>query len=137
MRVYLLLFLLLGIAAYGALYVYSFHVSPAIKEKSIEAWIEKELSKKPSYMESAVCGECHLKVYKIWSTGNHSTVECETCHGAGNEHTKLRNKASIVLDDSRDSCMVCHKKIVGREITVVSEEHGSGVKCTYCHNPHR
>ncbi|MEM2176712.1 MAG: multiheme c-type cytochrome [Archaeoglobaceae archaeon] len=136
MKAYFFL-LILGIAAYSVLYVYTFHVSPGIKEKSIEAWIEKELSRKPSYMESAICKECHLKIYNTWNAGNHSKVECETCHGAGYEHTKFRNSASIVLDNSRDSCMVCHKRITAREITVVSEDHGSGVKCTYCHDPHR
>lgn len=130
--------LILAVAIYGGLYVYTFNISPTIKEQSIENWIKKESTKSFSYLESSICRECHLKIYKVWISGNHSTVECESCHGYGAEHVKTRSASSIVVEKSRESCLLCHKKIAGREaITTVNEGHGSGVICTFCHDAHR
>uniref|UniRef100_A0A7J2TJM1 Cytochrome c-552/4 domain-containing protein n=1 Tax=Archaeoglobus fulgidus TaxID=2234 RepID=A0A7J2TJM1_ARCFL len=130
--------LIFAMIVYGSLYAYTFHLSPAVKEKSFEEWIKIEENKRISFLQSDVCRECHLKVYRIWMSGNHSSVECEVCHGAGAEHAKLRVKESIVVEKSRDFCLICHGEISGRTaISVVSEGHGSGVICTYCHDPHR
>jgi DnaJ-class molecular chaperone len=130
--------LIFAILVYGALYVYTFHLSPVVKEKSVENWVEKEKERKVSFVQSEVCRECHLKVYRTWISGNHSSVECEVCHGYGAEHVKLRTKESVIVEKSRDSCLICHKEIAGRTaIKVVDEGHGSGVICTYCHDPHR
>lgn len=130
--------LILALAVYGGVFVYTFNLSPVIREQSIENWLQIESAKSVSYMESSICRECHLKVYKNWSVGNHSTVECEACHGYGADHVKLRSKGSIVVEKTRDSCLVCHKQLAGREtIKTVSYNHGSGVICTYCHDPHR
>ncbi|MEM4472761.1 MAG: hypothetical protein QXK03_04015 [Archaeoglobaceae archaeon] len=136
MRVWLAV-LIIAVIAYGALYVYTFKVSPKIKESSFEKWIEKEERKEISFVQSSVCRECHLKIYKIWISGNHSSVECESCHGAGGKHVKLRVTGSIVVDKSRDSCLICHKELPGRIVSTVSEGHGSGVICIYCHDAHR
>lgn len=130
--------LVLGLAVYAGLFVYTFSFSQIVKERSIEKWLEIESRKSVSYVEGSVCRECHSKVYKIWIAGNHSRVECESCHGHAAEHVKLRNIGSVVVEKTRDSCLVCHKQIIGREIiATVSEGHGSGVICIFCHDPHR
>ncbi|MFN3384422.1 MAG: hypothetical protein ACK401_05950 [Archaeoglobaceae archaeon] len=133
-----ILVLILAVVIYGGVYAYTFNLSPMIREKSIENWLQIESSKSISYVESTICKECHLRVYNTWSVGNHSTVECESCHGYGADHVKLRSKVSIVVDETRDSCLVCHKELAGRgAVKTVTEGHGSGVICTYCHDPHR
>ncbi len=97
--------------------------------------MKKEVAKKPKFRE--VCKECHAEIFKKIVAGNHSSVACEDCHGAGYEHIIYRDSASIVIDDSRETCMVCHKDIPGRKaVKVVSEEHHQGVKCFVCHDPH-
>ncbi|MCS7118875.1 MAG: hypothetical protein RMH75_02400 [Archaeoglobaceae archaeon] len=128
--------LILAFFIYGVVFGYTFSFSPIVKQSSVESWIQKEMSKKQIYMQSDICKHCHLNVFKNLSSGNHSTVECESCHGAGNNHVKLRTKDSIIVEDTRSACMVCHKKIEGRNIAVVGEDHGSGVRCSYCHDPH-
>ncbi|MCS7121797.1 MAG: hypothetical protein NZ895_04255 [Archaeoglobaceae archaeon] len=132
----ILIGLILLLILYGIVFGYTFGFSPMVKQSSIENWIQKETSKKPSYMQSDVCRHCHLKVFTALQLGNHSTVECESCHGVGGMHTKLRTKESIIVENTRDACMVCHKKVEGRNIVVVEEDHGKGVRCTYCHDPH-
>ncbi|MCS7130143.1 MAG: hypothetical protein NZ872_01850 [Archaeoglobaceae archaeon] len=131
-----LIVLIFAVAIYGIVIAYTFGYSPMVKQSSIEKWMEKEMSKKPSYVESEVCKQCHLQTHTKWSLGNHSTVECVNCHGTGEEHAKLRTKESIIVEDTRDTCMLCHKKIAGRNIATVEENHGSGVRCSYCHDPH-
>ncbi|MDI9609981.1 MAG: hypothetical protein QFX36_01490 [Archaeoglobales archaeon] len=131
-----LVVLILAVVIYGVVLAYTFGYSPLVKQSSIENWLEKEASKKPSYVQSDVCKQCHLETFTTLSLGNHSTVECASCHGAGNEHAKLRTAESIVVEDTRDACMVCHKSIAGRNIAVVEDNHGSGVRCSYCHEPH-
>jgi len=133
----IVLSLILAIVIYGVLLIYVFAVSPSIKEKSISKWIQKEVSREPKYKEREICSECHFEVYKMLIEGNHSSLECEVCHGVGDKHTIYRTKESIRVDDSRDSCLVCHKSIPGRKaIATVGEDHYVGVKCVVCHNTH-
>ncbi len=128
---------LLAVLVYGVLLTYVFAVSPAMKEKYVESWVQKELAKKPKYKEMVVCRECHFEIYAELIGGKHSSVECEDCHGVGYEHAKLRTASSIIIDESRDACLVCHLSIPGRNaVTTVGEDHHPGVKCVVCHEPH-
>ncbi|MEM2189851.1 MAG: hypothetical protein QW540_00275 [Archaeoglobaceae archaeon] len=125
-----------AILIYGLVLAYTFLISPFIKEESVVLAIEEEMGKEAIYVQSDVCKQCHLETFTALSLGNHSTVECASCHGTGKEHAKLRTAQSIVVEDTRDACMVCHKNIAGRNIAVVEDNHGSGVRCSYCHEPH-
>jgi len=128
---------ILAVIVYGVLFTYVFAVSPAIKEESINKWLNKELSKEPKYQEKEVCSECHIEVYKKLIENYHSSLECEVCHGVGNKHAVYRTKESIRVDNSRDSCLICHKSIPGRTaIPTVGEDHHVGVKCIVCHEAH-
>jgi hypothetical protein len=136
-RKVLVLSFIFAVVVYGVLFTYVFVISPALKENSISSWLAEETEKKPKYRESEVCSECHFEVYTSLLGGNHSTLECEVCHGSGYGHTKYRTSESIVIDDSRDSCLVCHKEIPGRKaVTTIGEDHHVGVKCIVCHEPH-
>ncbi|MCS7143533.1 MAG: hypothetical protein NZ879_00750 [Archaeoglobaceae archaeon] len=125
-----------AILIYCIVLAYTFLISPLIKEESVVLTIEEEMSKEAIHVESDVCKQCHLETFTKLSLGNHSTVECVSCHGTGEEHAKLRTKQSIIVEDTRDACMLCHKKIAGRNIATVEENHGSGVRCSYCHDSH-
>ena len=133
----LLLSFVFVLLVYAVLFTYVFAISPIIKEKSTSGWLAEEEAKKPKYKEKSVCGECHFDTYKALISGNHSSLECEVCHGVGYNHSRFRTSESIVIDTSRDACMVCHKEVDGREaIHTVSEDHYAGVKCVVCHSPH-
>lgn len=125
-----------AILIYGLVLAYTFLISPLIREESVVLAIEEEMGKEAIYVQINVCRQCHLDVFKELVEGNHSTLECATCHGIGKDHATLRTKESIIVEDTRDACMLCHKSIAGRNIATVEENHGSGVKCSYCHDPH-
>ncbi|MEM0331643.1 MAG: multiheme c-type cytochrome [Archaeoglobaceae archaeon] len=108
-----------------------------VEKGYISNWFEKELSKKAKYKENEVCGECHKEYLDLIISSNHSSLACESCHGVGEEHSKLRTAWSIVVDRSRDACMSCHLNVSGREaIVTVDENHYPGVKCVVCHDAH-
>ncbi len=133
----ILLSLAFAILVYGVLLTYVFAISPMIKEKSVATWIKTEESRKVKYEQKEVCEQCHYQIYLKLMNGNHSSLECEVCHGAGYKHTMYRNEESITINDSRDACLICHEDIKGRKaIETVPEDHHAGVKCVVCHSPH-
>jgi len=125
-----------AVVIYALVLLYTFVISPFVKEESVVLAIESEMGKEAIHVQSDTCRQCHLEVFTTLSAGNHSTVECAPCHGTGEEHAKLRTAESIIVEDTREACMVCHKSIAGRNIATVEDNHGSGVRCTYCHDPH-
>ncbi|MCZ7356913.1 MAG: multiheme c-type cytochrome [Candidatus Methanoperedens sp.] len=91
---------------------------------------------------SASCGEesCHTTIYSIWSTSGHKTVNCETCHGASENHVSNVRIMPTPANASRDFCGLCHFKRISRPSDfpqIDPESHGENLQCTYCHNPHK
>ncbi|MBO8182154.1 MAG: hypothetical protein H0Z28_05090 [Archaeoglobus sp.] len=124
-----------GVIVYLILFTYVFGFSPFVTGSSQSKWIELELSREPKFSDTAICKECHYQLY----TGmkNHSSVNCEACHGPGAEHTIKRSKDTIEINRSRDACLRCHMEIAGRNaVKVVNESHSTGILCVVCHNPH-
>jgi RNase P subunit RPR2 len=128
----------LGFAAlvYLVLFFYVFGFAPMITSSSQSKWVEIELSKEPKFSDTEICKECHYQLYI--GMKNHSTVNCEACHGSGVEHTIKRSSDTIVIDKTRDACLKCHLDVEGRDvIETVNETHHAGVYCVVCHDPHR
>ena len=103
---------------------------------------------RPVHNESAAaCAECHEETNTAVRASAHATVDCESCHGAGDEHIDLARSgqdAPLVLTDARDLCVTCHAALVSRPDgfpQVDPATHGapdSGVtsSCESCHNAH-
>ena len=120
---------------YLVLFTYVFGVSPYIKQESMATWLVIEGSKEQKYSDTKICLECHYDTYK--GMKNHSSVNCEACHGSGKEHTLRRSEESIKIERSRNACLKCHLDIPGRSvIDTVNESHNQGILCVVCHNPH-
>ncbi len=98
---------------------------------------EKELEKEPVHAESReYCKKCHEGIYRKSSEGKHN-FDCQTCHGPLEKHPSTE----MTVINSREFCLECHKPTVGRDqatIRLISnwEEHGKGMLCTACHDPH-
>ncbi len=136
-RKVILISLLIAVIVYGTLFVYVFGISPFIREKYQHEWVKEILSREVKFKGDNVCKQCHIKQYKELMAGKHATVPCEDCHGVGYNHTIYRTKQSIVINTSREACLICHEKIPGRTaIETVNVSHHAGVKCIVCHNPH-
>lgn len=87
------------------------------------------------------CGECHRKVFNAVALGEHSSMNCQTCHGPAAKHLKKPAAWSPVVKGTAEACAACHKKIAGRLderiATVKPLLHSGGVDCVRCHNPHQ
>ena len=130
--------LALAIVVIGGLMVYVFVVSPPIKAEFISTWLQIEASREPVYAGSEKCAECHQEVYTQLMSQKHSSVACEDCHGPLYEHTINPEKSKPIIDDSRDSCVLCHREMPPRKAvkTIDPKTHAPEFKCTTCHEPH-
>ena len=98
-----------------------------------EVWASRPLL----YADPNSCGNCHQDKHSAWVESKHSTVSCENCHGPGEIH--VEKQTSMVVDTSRESCAVCHTRLIARpsEFPQVDlAQHGSESACVTCHNPH-
>ena len=94
-------------------------------------------SQEPVYQTARYCENCHTDRHAQWSANSHKTVNCETCHGAAQNHP-AKGKLPIPAD-TRKLCTLCHEKMPGRPRTqpqIDLAQHSSGQQCVVCHNPH-
>lgn len=121
---------------YLVLFSYTYGFAPTVSSSSQAAWLKTELSHEPKFSDTEICKECHYQLYV--GMINHSTVNCEACHGSGVEHTIKRTNDTIEINKSRDACLKCHLDVGGRNVIhTVSDRHHAGVYCVVCHNPHK
>ncbi len=89
------------------------------------------------YAPLTTCSTCHQQRYDTWANSKHSSVSCENCHGAAQNHAQTG--AELVSDVAREICGVCHAQILARRSDfpqVDIEEHGAQALCITCHDPH-
>lgn len=86
------------------------------------------------------CGQCHQDKLQALSKGEHSSLNCQTCHGPAAKHVKKPDEQSPKVAGSAELCGACHKDIAGRDgqqiKTVQLQTHSGGLECAECHNPH-
>ena len=110
---------------------YGFH--PKNIEENVSEWASLPVQ----FASSSVCIDCHQAEYSMWEKGNHSTVNCENCHGPASTH--IVTGARPVVDTSRELCGLCHAKLIARPSDfpqVDIEEMGGHEECITCHDPH-
>lgn len=91
------------------------------------------------YAGRAACAACHDDVVQILKDSRHSTIGCESCHGAQARHAADPSTASVALPDSQKLCSRCHDLHSARPKKfpqVVAQEHSGGEACNSCHQPH-
>jgi len=94
-------------------------------------------ARKVAWQGGGYCQSCHSERHAQWSANNHKSVNCETCHGAAQDHP-AKGKLAIPAD-TRSLCSLCHAQMAERPRTqpqIVLAEHGAGQPCVACHNPH-
>ncbi len=97
---------------------------------------------KPVIETAPQCQTCHEQRLNDWAVGSHKTVQCEICHGFGNEgHPD--NGLTRVPADTIKLCTLCHEAMPSRparQPQIVVGEHpfpGEGsTQCIECHDPH-
>jgi hypothetical protein len=92
------------------------------------------------YAGNAACVDCHEDVSTSKATDVHNVIRCETCHGAGLQHTQNPDSAKMILPGTREFCGLCHSmNAAKRSETIVQinlNVHNTGKNCIECHNPH-
>jgi cytochrome c553 len=126
-----------GALAYAAKQLFtadSFYEYGHYRAASVPAIAAQE----PAFQTAAYCQSCHGDRHAQWSAGNHKTVTCEVCHGAGKGHPE--NGKLPIPADTRKLCSLCHEAMPGRPLTqpqIDLAQHGGGqAQCATCHNPH-
>jgi hypothetical protein len=95
-------------------------------------------SRVPEFAGRKSCEECHAEVLKKLNKGEHKTLSCESCHGAGLAHVENPDVKMAVLNVSH--CIRCHEANPSRPKwlkQIASRTHYAGDKCTDCHVPHQ
>ncbi len=96
-------------------------------------------SYQPIYAGKKACDECHSEEYQKVSKGDHKTLSCEACHGAGQAHADNPDIHKMTIL-TYSHCVRCHEANPSRpkwhkQLTV--KTHYTGSKCTECHVPHQ
>jgi len=111
------LFAVLGGGLLAALAARSLAVPDSFGERGFfrgDARREAMVARAPRLQGSASCLECHKFQSQINAKDVHRTVQCEDCHGPGDAHAKEAKSDNIVIDRSRDACLVCHRLLSAR-----------------------
>jgi cytochrome c553 len=137
------LLLLLGVFLVIALVARYFLIDPSFyKYGHFRADSLPELAAaEPVYKGSAFCIECHEQRKSDWSTGAHTSVQCEVCHGKWLGCPE--NGPAMLPANTIRLCTMCHEAMPSRpaqQPQVVLAEHpfpdAEKPECKTCHNPH-
>lgn len=134
------------VIAFTALIVFVFIIKtwiipPELKETGIyrTSAIETELAKPIKYIGNGYCADCHDDIAELKSSGYHFSLSCESCHGAGIEHSEDPEEITPNMPHQREFCSHCHTYNLSRptgfpQINPIA--HNPLDACTACHDPH-
>ncbi len=114
--------------------------------------LAEEAAREPTLQGKGVCSECHAVEFAAHEKDVHVTVQCEDCHGSGDQHVKARKEGlppeqgKMFRELAQANCLACHRRLQARPKlfpTIDIGEHFATVgvtdpatKCQSCHNPH-
>lgn len=86
------------------------------------------------------CAMCHDSIAELKSSGLHTSLQCEVCHGPGYKHIENEENRMEIPEEGH-FCMRCHtinaaspEKVI-KQIDAIT--HAEGEDCITCHNPHQ
>ena len=85
------------------------------------------------------CSACHRQIARTKSISHHSTLECQTCHEAGDEHKQNPRAHLPNKPTTRAFCGGCHDKKASSSRSIPRIDlagHGGQYLCWQCHYPH-
>jgi nitrate reductase cytochrome c-type subunit len=113
---------------------------------------EEEAQRTPKLQGKMACAECHDREFEAHEKDIHYSVECEVCHGPGDEHVKARteglpqDQGRMFRELAQANCLACHRRLQARPKlfpTIDVTEHFALVgvadhatRCQDCHSPH-
>jgi len=102
----------------------------------------KEIAyKTPKFVQMDDCAACHDSIAELKSSGEHKSLQCEICHGAGYQHIDDPEGNKELLPSGRQFCLRCHTLNPARSNDEIKQvdpiEHNTDEECITCHNPHQ
>ena len=95
-----------------------------------------------SFADSSVCAKCHTTESGRLASNPHSSIGCQSCHGALLAHVAAgegASKSDVMIKVPTDEvCVRCHAAADGRPATfktIVPANHYVA-QCLQCHDPH-
>jgi len=108
------------------------------RDSNAKQWATLDMS----FADSAVCVSCHLSEASRLASHSHSTIGCQSCHGALLAHAEAGDDASrsdvLIKVPTDEVCVRCHAAADGRPAdfrTIVPADHYVS-ECLQCHDPH-
>jgi len=117
------------------------------------------------YAGSESCIKCHEDIHLEKSSGFHTTLKCEVCHGPSLKHVQyadqfeggeLPDSLLLYKPGEREDCLICHQSHAARTKIVfdsidnsvikqidnlkhnpVNKKTKEALKCIDCHYPHQ
>lgn len=110
--------------------------------------VQQNMNLPLSHVGSNSCLECHDQVNTKWALSIHSTVSCESCHGAAAEHVETNSSLGLIVPLDQ-LCVLCHSESISRPEEfpqINSDDHWTNITlhnipskinstCTSCHEP--
>lgn len=92
-------------------------------------------------IEAVWCKKCHIKIDSVKTTGMHTTLNCQYCHGPADKHTRNPQRFVLNVNPSKAFCLKCHdiSNVASSrpKHQVDSLKHNpNSSQCITCHNPH-
>ncbi len=101
--------------------------------------LEDEAAYPARYAGHEACGDCHEAHREVINSSYHRNLNCEVCHGPGQEHIELGGDNKMPAPRERGYCLLCHSYLVSRPTgfpQVDPQLHNPGKLCFECHDAH-
>ncbi|MEI8201435.1 MAG: hypothetical protein WCH34_00370 [Bacteroidota bacterium] len=131
--------ILIFIILIGLIVLIGYFMMSSNSEKP-ETKLSDSTNVKEKFINTALCKSCHSNIDTLTSTGVHSKINCQTCHGAGSKHITNQKKHPLDRTNTREFCGKCHDKNTAHAKDSIKQvdltKHNVNAKCVTCHNPH-
>lgn len=124
---------------HGESFTYNFH-----RESNVDEWANSKRGLPGvSYLGKEVCAECHDDKAERLESSPHAIIQCENCHGPGEDHPETENPETMTINTSRDLCLRCHADLGYPDTNrgdvipgIDPDTHNVDSVCVDCHDPH-
>lgn len=123
---------------HGESFTFNYH-----RASNVEEWKDSKRGLPGvSYLGKEVCADCHDDKADKLASSPHAIIQCENCHGPGNDHPETEDPAAMTIDRSRDLCLRCHSYLGYAETNratipgIEPDEHNVDSVCVDCHDSH-
>jgi uncharacterized CHY-type Zn-finger protein len=101
--------------------------------------VEEIISQEIKFAGQDICFDCHDDIVNTKTSGFHTNVACEVCHGPAAGHTEDPESVQLKAPRERGYCPLCHEYLPSRPTgfpQIIAASHNPMNPCISCHDPH-